>query len=184
MNANTIITTQHVSVTNDHNILQLTTDILLLCVERVSYRAYFYFHWFVIAATVLLTFALVDELFRLGFRGYDALQSVGSKVLRWVLLFMFLSACGLMFTLPSLRDSLNLGELILLADRCARIMLCLSSLLLIIGSPLVRISSRSMLFGIALGVSSLRPRKSLWTPLFSRALVLRLSVAGSTPAPI
>ena len=135
-----------------YNILQFTTDILLLFVVRVSYTAYFYFYWSVVVATVLMTFALVDELFRLAFHSYDALQSVGSKILRWILLLMFLGACGLVFTLPSLRGSSSFAEIILLADRCARIMLCLWAVLLIIGSPLMRISPRSMLFGIALGV--------------------------------
>ena len=135
-----------------YNILQFTTDILLLWVLRISYTVYFYCYWAVVAAVVLLTFAIIDELFRLAFRAYAAFQTVGAKIFRWILLVMVLGACGLVFTLPHLHGAADFGELILMVDRCARIMLCLWALLLIIGSPLMRISPRSVLFGIALGV--------------------------------
>ena len=78
-----------------YNILQFTTDILLLFFFRVSYMAYFFFYCSVVVATLLMTFSLFYELFRLAFHSYDALQSVGSKILRWILLLMFLGACGL-----------------------------------------------------------------------------------------
>jgi hypothetical protein len=135
-----------------YNILQFTTDIFLLCVERISYTFYFYSYWVVTAATVVLTFALIDELFRLAFRNYDALRSVGSQVFRWILLVAFLAAVGMALTLPSARGTVSYADFILMADRCARIMLCLWALLLVIGSSFMRISRRSMLFSIALGI--------------------------------
>ena len=85
-----------------YNILQFTTDILLLWVLRISYTVYFYCYWAVVAAVVLLTFAVIDELFRLAFRAYAAFQTVGAKIFRWILLVMVLGACGLVFTLPHL----------------------------------------------------------------------------------
>jgi hypothetical protein len=134
------------------NILQCTTDVFLLCVVRLSYRVYFYSYWVAIAATVGLTFALVDELFRLAFRNYDALRDVGSKVFRWVLLLVFLGAFAMAFTFPGMRSSVGFADSILIADRCARIMLCLWAVILVVGSSYMRISRRSMLFGIALGI--------------------------------
>jgi hypothetical protein len=135
-----------------YNILQFTTDIFLLCVERISYTVYFYAYWVVTATTVALTFALIDELFRLAFRNYGALKSVGSQIFRWILLLAFLAAFGMALTLPSVRGTVSYADFILMADRCARIMLCLWALLLVIGSSFMRIAPRSMLFGIALGV--------------------------------
>ena len=132
-------------------ILQATTDVYLLVVEHYSYVVYFYSYWIVTALTVLLTFAIIFELFRAAFRSFTAIRNVGTSIFRWGTILVLIAAILLPLTIRHGSHSNNLIEPILIADRSARAMLCLLTLLLLLGARHLRLSCRSILYGIAMG---------------------------------
>jgi hypothetical protein len=132
-----------------YTIFQVVTDVYLLIVDHFSYVTYFYSYWIVTALTVLFTFAIFLELFRLAFRYFAAIRNVGTAVFCWGVLLVFVAAL-----LTALRQNTSFGgviESILIADRSARLMLCLLAVLLLLGARHLGISRRSILYGIAMG---------------------------------
>ncbi len=129
-------------------IFQAVTDLYLLIVDHFSYSAYFYSYWIVTALTVLFTFTIILELFRVAFRNFAAIQNIGTAVFRWGALLVLIAA---LLTAFRQKTSFGVIESILLADRSARAMLCLLTLLLLLGARHLRISRRSILYGIAMG---------------------------------
>ena len=134
-----------------YTIVQAVTDTYLLIVERVSYIVYFYSYWIVTALTVVLTLAIIDELFRVAFRDFAAIRSVGTSIFRWGALLILVAAMLAAFSF--LNDSRFAGWVgtIVMADRGARVILCMLALLLLLGARYLRISPRSILFGVATG---------------------------------
>lgn len=129
---------------------QVISDTVLLAVRPLSYTAYYYAYWSGVALSILFTFALIDELFRLAFRNFSAIRNLGTRVFRWA------AALVVFFEVVSLVDvngySLaDFAQRILMLDRAARILLCSLAILLLFGAGFLRISPRSLLFGIALG---------------------------------
>ena len=133
---------------------QIVTDVLLLMVQPISYWLYYYVYWTITAVSVLVTFALIDELFRVAFRNFSAIRNLGSSVFRWGASLLLLGAIAT--TLGSTGDQRigHLSSLILAADRGARAMICLLALLLLLGARYLRIPTLSCLFGIALGFAA------------------------------
>ncbi len=134
-----------------YTIFQVASDLYLLATERVSYRLYFYSYWIAAAISVLFTFALIDELFRIAFRNLAAIRNLGSYVFRWGTGILLLAACINAFSSSSDTRFVGVSGTILLVDRTARAMLCLLALLLLLGARSLRIPARSTLFGITLG---------------------------------
>lgn len=130
---------------------QVASDVYLLVTQSLSYRLYFYSYWIGAALSVLLTFALIDELFRLAFRDLNALRNLGSYVFRWGVGILLLAACVNALSFSGDSRLAGLSGLILTGDRTARAMLFLLALLLLLGASQLRIPARSTLFGITLG---------------------------------
>jgi hypothetical protein len=137
-----------------YNLLQFTSDLYLIVAHRVSYAVYFYSYWIVIALTVLLTFALIDEFFRLAFRSYAASRDLGEQVFRWAALLLLFAAAAMVLALPQQRAPGDWAMAVILnADRIARLMLLLLTVLLLLGARYLGIPSRSPLYGFTLGLS-------------------------------
>lgn len=135
----------------NYTAFQILTALLLLAVESGSYFYYYYSYWTVAAISVLFTFALIDELFRVAFRNFIAIRNLGSSVFRWGTSLLLLGAVAA--TLSFTRDQRigGLSSLILVCDRSARGMIFLLAVLLLLGARYLHIPARSCLFGIALG---------------------------------
>jgi hypothetical protein len=154
-----------------YTILQVVSDAWLVSVERLSYSVYFYSYWIVSALSVLISLALIHELFRAAFRQFAALCELGEIVFRWAVIVGLLMAAGAVLFYRHLRLP-RLSEGILVADRSARAMLCALVILLLLGSRYLLISRRDLLFGISSGFA-----------LFNLAKVVLDSVALRWPPP-
>lgn len=128
-------------------ILQAVSVAILVGAERLSYRAYFYSYWVAAALSVLVSFALINELFKTAFQKFAALRDLGEVVFRWAVVVVLLAA--IVVALASHTPQTSQG--ILIADRSARAMLCGLVILLLLGSGYLHVSRRDLLFGIALG---------------------------------
>jgi hypothetical protein len=130
---------------------QAITDIYLLTIERYSYTVYFYSYWTGAALTVLFTFAIIQELFRAAFRSFAAIRNVGVKIFRWGVVLVLIAAVLASVAIHRGNQTNNFLEPILITDRSARAMLCLLTLLVLLGARHLRLSRRSILYGIAMG---------------------------------
>ncbi len=130
---------------------QIATDLLLLIVQPNSYWLYYYSYWTITAVSVLFTFALIDELFRVAFRDFSALRNLGSSIFRWGASLLLLVVLATTLSFPRDQRIGDLSSLIVASDRGARGMICLLALLLLLGARYLRIPAGSCLFGIALG---------------------------------
>lgn len=133
-----------------YTILQVLSAVFLLTMYRISYAAYFSAYWVMAALSILISLALVDELFRLAFVKFEALRDFGRMVFRWAAIILLLAA---LVTVLASWHSLGNNHLASLftADRGARAVLCALVVLLLLGRKQLSISPRSVLFGIALG---------------------------------
>jgi hypothetical protein len=134
-----------------YTVFQVASDIYLLAAQGLSYRLYFYSYWIGAALSVLFTFALIDELFRLAFRDLNAIRNLGSYVFRWGMGILLLATCVNALSFSGDSRVAGFSGLILTGDRTARAMLFLLALLLLLGASQLRIPARSTLFGITLG---------------------------------
>jgi hypothetical protein len=138
-----------------YTILQVVSDAFLVGMERISYRVYFYSYWIVAVLCVLISFALIDELFKTAFQRFAALRDVGETVFHWAVVVVVLAAVVVALASRHMPQNQRLSEGILITDRSARAMLCGLVILLLVGSAHLGISRRGLLFGIALGFAIL-----------------------------
>lgn len=132
-------------------VLQTASDVLLLVVATHSYFLYYYTYWIGTVLSVLLTFALIDELFRLAFRNFVALRNIGTAIFRWGTLLLLITVAGNSLLANNHQIYTGIAGFILASDRAARIMLCLLATLLLLGARYLHIPPRSTMFGIVLG---------------------------------
>jgi hypothetical protein len=154
-----------------YTILQVVSEAVLITMERLSYKVYFYSYWIDAALCVLISFALMDELFKSAFRQFEAISKLGEIVFRWAVVVVLLAAAGDILASRHIRQP-GLSEGILVADRSARAMLCALVTLLLLGSRYLGISRRDLRFGISLGFS-----------IFTLTKVILDSVALRWPPP-
>jgi hypothetical protein len=134
----------------NYTIFQVLSIAFLLSVQH-SASLYFYGYWVSAAISVVISFAVLQEIFRDAFRPYEALRDLSGILFRWSLLVLVL--VGGMWAIPAInshwRDSAT--DVILLADRSVRMMQCGLVFFLLLFSEYLGISRRHVLFGIALG---------------------------------
>ena len=134
----------------NYTILQVISTIFLLLVQQ-STSLYYYGYWVSNALGVLISFAVLQEIFRDAFRPYEALRDLSVILFRWALLVLVL--VGGMWAIGTLhaeaRDPIT--TVVLLADRSVRMMQCGLVFFLLLFSEYLGISRRHVLFGIALG---------------------------------
>jgi hypothetical protein len=133
-----------------YTILQVVSEATLITMERLSYSVYFYSYWIIAVLCILISFALINELFKAAFRPFAALCKLGEIIFRWAVVVGLLVAVADMLFFRHIRLP-RISEGILVADRSARAMLCALVILLLLGCRYLRISRRDLLFGISLG---------------------------------
>lgn len=135
----------------NYTILQVVGEPILYFIYPRSYPVYFYAYYFNIALSVLISFAVLQEIFRDAFRPYEALRDLSVILFRWSALVVLLVA--VMWAINTSHKSENGGivDAILLAERSVRLMQCGLVFFLLLFSEYLGISRRSLLFGISLG---------------------------------
>jgi hypothetical protein len=135
----------------NYTILEVISAPVLFITNIESYTVYYYAYWVSMALSLLLSFAVLQEIFKDAFRPYEALRDLSVILFRWSALVVFLVA--VMWAINSSRKSDNgaVMDAILLADRSIRLMQCGLVFFLLLFSEYLGITRRSLLFGISLG---------------------------------
>src|SRR5215472_5082371 len=112
---------------------------------------YYYVYWTVQALSVVVSFAVLSEIFRDAFRPYEALRDLSVILFRWCALVVLL--LGGMWAITSWRQNQidNITNAIFLVDRSVRLMQCGLVLFMLLFSEYLGIRRRNLLFGIAVG---------------------------------
>ncbi len=135
----------------NYTILQVVSSPFLALANIYSYVIYYYAYYVSIGLSVLLSFAVLQEIFKDAFRPYEALRDLGVILFRWSALVVFL--VGVMWAINAAhKPEYNVvQDMILLADRSLRLMQCGLVFFLLLFSEYLGIPHRSFLFGISLG---------------------------------
>ncbi|MGB7554598.1 MAG: hypothetical protein WBM04_09495 [Candidatus Korobacteraceae bacterium] len=134
----------------NYTILQVLTVTFLLCVQRSPYL-YYYGYWGISAVSVLISFAVLQEIFKDAFRPYEALRDLSVILFRWSILVLLLVGGMWAVNTPHADHADLFNAMVLLADRSVRLMQCGLVFFLLFFSEYLGISRRHVLFGIALG---------------------------------
>jgi hypothetical protein len=135
----------------NYTILQVISVPVLAIVNPYSYKVYYYAYYINVGLSVLLSFAVLQEIFQDAFRPYEALRDLGVILFRWSALVVLL--VGVMWAISAAHkpDYDRVQDVILLADRGLRLMQCGLVFFLLLFSEYLGIPHRSLLFGISLG---------------------------------
>jgi hypothetical protein len=134
----------------NYTILQVLSIAFLLSVQHSVYL-YYYGYWISAAISLVISFAVLQEIFKEAFRPYEALRDLSVILFRWSLLVLVL--VGGMWAISTMHSQGrgSITDIVLLADRSVRLMQCGLVFFLLLFSEYLGISRRHVLFGIALG---------------------------------
>jgi len=133
-------------------VLQALSDpVRALISSRCSYTAYYYAYYVHLGLSFLISFAVLQEIFKDAFRPYEALRDLSVILFRWSALVILL--VGVMWAINATQKSETgwVMGMILLADRSLRMMQCGLVFFLLLFSTYLGIPHRSLLFGISVG---------------------------------
>lgn len=133
-----------------YTVFQIASVLAQFITFHISYKAYFNTYWTAGALSVLLGFAVMYEIFSQVFRPYDALRDMGSVLFRWAVIVLVLVSVVSAVSGASNNVS-KLMAVITSLGRGVRVMQCGLVLFLLLFSSFLKVSSRSRLFGVALG---------------------------------
>ncbi len=135
----------------NYTILQVISVPALAIINIYSYKLYYYSYFVNLGLSILLSFAVLQEIFKDAFRPYEALRDLGVILFRWSALVVFL--VGVMWAINAAHKPENgaLQDAFLLADRALRLMQCGLVFFMLLFSEYLGIPHRSFLFGTALG---------------------------------
>jgi len=135
----------------NYTLFAVISDPVLLAFHASSYAAYYYAYLVNTGLSILLSFAVLQEIFENAFRPYPALRDLGIVLFRWSVLVVLLVA--VMWALGTSHASRNgtLADIFFLVDRCLRLAQCSLVFFLLLLSEYLGIPHHSFLFGIALG---------------------------------
>ena len=156
-------------------ILQAASEPILAVLMK-SYTFYYWGYWIWIALSALVSFAVLQEIFKTAFRPYEALRDLSVILFRWSALVILLVAG--MWAISSIRtDQVDmLRSSILLVERSIRLMQCGLVFFLLLFSEYLGISRRSILFGIAMGFGLFASLSMLVAASMSHAWVSHLAI--------
>jgi len=116
---------------------------------------YYFGYWATVCLTALLSFFVLQEVFRDAFRPFEALRDLGTILFRWAALVLLLvagmSAIAAFNAPTDVKHIDDITGTILLVDRNIRVMLCGLVFFLLMFSEYLGISRRHLLFGVAVG---------------------------------
>ena len=112
---------------------------------------YYYVYWTFSALSIVVSFAVLQEIFKDAFRPYEALRDLSVILFRWCALVVLLVAG--MWAITSWRANQidNITNAIFLVDRSVRMMQCGLVFFMLLFSEYLGISRRNVLFGISVG---------------------------------
>lgn len=134
-----------------YTILQVTSAIILAVLAASSYTAYYYGYYVNLALSVLLSFAVLQEIFNDAFRPYENLRELSIILFRWSALVVLLVAVMWAINASHNADNGLFTEFMMLGDRSLRLMQCGLVFFLLLFNEYLGIPHRSLLFGISLG---------------------------------
>src|SRR5271169_774609 len=76
----------------NYTILQVVNEPILLVLMKSSYTLYYWGYWISIALSALVSFAVLQEIFKSAFRPYEALRDLSVILFRWSALVILLVA--------------------------------------------------------------------------------------------
>ncbi len=135
----------------NYTILQVVSVPLLAIAYRTSYSAYFYAYYVNLGLSVILSFAVLQEVFQDAFRPYENLRDLSVILFRWSALVALLVAVMWAINASHTSDGGVVNDVMQLADRSVRLMQCGLVFFLLLFHGYLGISPRSMLFGISVG---------------------------------
>jgi hypothetical protein len=160
----------------NYTILSVLSEPVLFVIQRHSYPMYYWAYYVSVALSALISFAVLQEIFREAFRPYEALRDLSVILFRWSALLVLLF--GAMWTITAAHssqvDTVTSG--ILLVQRSVRLMQCGLVFFLLLFSEYLGISRRHVLFGIALGFGLFASVNMLFAASASHETFLPLSV--------
>jgi len=113
--------------------------------------SYYWASWSTTALSVVLSFAVLLEIFRDAFRPYEALRDLSSILFRWCALVVLLVAGMWAVTTWNPTNSDNVTSAMLVITRCVRMMQCGLVFFMLLFSEYLGISRRNVVFGISIG---------------------------------
>lgn len=118
---------------------------------RSNSTVYFYVSWTTTALSVVVTFAVLLEIFRDAFRPYEALRELSIILFRWCALVVILVAG--MWAITSWHTSQldNVLNGMYMVERSVRMMQCGLVFFMLLFSEYLGISRRNVVFGISIG---------------------------------
>ncbi len=136
----------------NYTVLQVVSVPVLYIIYTRSYPVFFYAYYVNIALSVLISFAVLQEIFKDAFRPYEALRDLSVILFRWsALVVLLVGVMGAINTNSGKSENGAIVDAILLAERSVRLMQCGLVFFLLLFSEYLGISRRSLLFGISLG---------------------------------
>ncbi len=132
-----------------YTILQVLVAVFLLCVQGSEYL-YYYGYWVISAISIVISSAMLYEIFKHAFCPYEALRNFSVVLLRWSALVLLVGGMWAIHTARTDQPDF-INAVILRADGSLRLMQCALAFFLLLFSKYLGISRRHMLFGIALG---------------------------------
>ena len=128
-------------------------QVLIFAVEFPLHKwvNYYYLYWTCTALSLVVTFAVFQEVFKDAFRPYEALRDLSVILFRWCALVVLLVA--VMWAITSWRATQidNIQNGIYLVDRSIRMMQCGLVFFMLLFSEYLGISRRNVVFGVAVG---------------------------------
>ncbi len=135
----------------NYTILQVISVPILALINPYSYKLYYYAYYVNVGLSILLSFAVLQEIFQDAFRPYEALRDLGVILFRWSALVVLLVGVMWAISVAHRPDYNRVQDVMLLADRGLRLMQCGLVFFLLLFSEYLGIPHRSLLFGISLG---------------------------------
>lgn len=132
-------------------ILQALSDPILALIDSRSYTAYYYAYYVHLGLSFLISFMVLQEIFKDAFRPYEALRDLSAILFRWSALVILLVAVMWAINATQKSEADWLMNMILVADRSLRMMQCGLVFFLLLFGTYLGIPHRSLLFGISVG---------------------------------
>jgi hypothetical protein len=138
-----------------YNVFQIVDFLILFPIYRSGIAsAYFYAYWISAAVSLAIGFKVIHEIFLDVLRPYPNLKDLGTLLLKWAALVMFLVAMVVTAASQRGNDTTAVGQAVIIVQRFVRIIQCGLILFLLFFSRHLGISKRQLSFGIALGFGS------------------------------
>jgi hypothetical protein len=161
----------------NYTVLQVLGEPILFALQKSSYTLYFWGYWVSIALSALVSFAVLQEIFKNAFRPYEALRDLSVILFRWSALVILLVAGMWAISSNHSSDQVDVvRNTIFLVDRSIRLMQCGLVFFLLLFSEYLGISRKNILFGIALGFGLYASVSMLVAAAMSHPSIVHVSI--------